>query len=287
MALVMVASSVGLMGLAVGVSSAAPAVACGAVLTANTTLTQDLVCSSGDGLTLAANGITVDLKGHTITGLDGTVAAIRIPGGVTGVTVQNGSLAGFADGVVADTANSNHITKLRISVTDQGILLANAANTLVDKNTITARYRDGIKVDGNNNTIAQNTVTNSAFGISVSANATGNTVTQNVLTGNRDFGVAAFDNASGTTILRNTVSGSVDGIKVDPNTSGTLVKQNTSFSNSNDGIKVTSASTTITQNTTYGNGGAGIEAVPGVTDGGGNNAYGNGSPCVNIACSTS
>ena len=311
MALVMVASTVGLMGLAVGVSSAAPAVQCGDVLTASTTLSQDLSCSSGDGLTVAANGITLDLKGHTISGGPDTISAIRIAYGVTGATVQNGALVGSKVGVVADTAHFNHITKLRISVTDQGILLANAANNLVDKNVISVRDRDGIKVDGNNNTIAQNTVTNSPFGISVSNYSTGNLVTQNVLTGNRDWAVAVFDGAGTTTISRNTVTGSknailvtggatgttiaqntvsaatADGIKVDGGTSGTLLMQNTSFSNGDDGIDVASSATTITKNTTYGNGGAGIEAVPGVTDGGGNNAYGNGSPCVNVVCSTS
>src|SRR2546423_11409696 len=59
----------GAAGLAAAVLPGTPAWAspsCGSTLTTNTTLTADLVCA-GDGLIIGADGITLNLGGHTIT----------------------------------------------------------------------------------------------------------------------------------------------------------------------------------------------------------------------------
>ena len=296
-------------GLAV-MPADASGVSCGSVLTANTTLAQDLSCGSGDGLVISTSGITLDLNGHTITGA-GTItpAGIRITPGVSGVTVQKGAIVGFNTGVVADTTNESHITKLEVRAVDQGILLANATNALVDKNSVTGAGRDGIKVDGSDNTVTQNTVTDNTWGVSVSNGSTGNDVSKNVLTGNRVDGIAVFDGAGTTLIEKNTVSGGTNGIEitggasattvsknaasgasrhgiwVQADTSGTLLSKNTSSGNGGDGIHVDSIDTTITKNSASGNAGWGIFAVSGVTDGGGNSSSGNGSPCAGVVCS--
>ena len=46
----------------------APAVTCGATLTTSTTLSADLVDCPGTALVVGADGITVNLAGHTISG---------------------------------------------------------------------------------------------------------------------------------------------------------------------------------------------------------------------------
>src|SRR2546423_10760933 len=59
----------GAAGLAAAVLPGTPAWAspsCGSTITTNTTLTTDLVCA-GDGLIIGADGITLNLRGHTIT----------------------------------------------------------------------------------------------------------------------------------------------------------------------------------------------------------------------------
>jgi hypothetical protein len=58
-----------LLGLvALGAAPAAAShVACGDTLTVDTRLDSDLACP-GDGLVIAADGVTLDLGGHTITG---------------------------------------------------------------------------------------------------------------------------------------------------------------------------------------------------------------------------
>ena len=81
-------------------AQAAPAVACGGTITTNTTLTRSLTCS-GNALTLA-QGVRLDLGGHTVRG-DGTGAAIAVlaeSSSGTTTTIVNGRVTGFVDGVV-------------------------------------------------------------------------------------------------------------------------------------------------------------------------------------------
>src|SRR5438045_2746256 len=87
---------------------AAPAQAsqvhCADVITQDTTLDTDLIGCPGDGLVVAAPGITINLKGHTISGT-GTGWGIdnHIPPppddflgpGYAGVTIENGTIRGF------------------------------------------------------------------------------------------------------------------------------------------------------------------------------------------------
>ncbi|MEV8632141.1 right-handed parallel beta-helix repeat-containing protein [Streptosporangium sp. NPDC051023] len=79
-------------------------VRCGAVLTSDVTLTGNLNCA-GDALTIGANGVTVDLNGHTITG-DGTGRGITLEKKAD-VTVQNGTITRFKLGA---EATESHLT---------------------------------------------------------------------------------------------------------------------------------------------------------------------------------
>jgi hypothetical protein len=66
--------------MALAVSPAAAhtnqAVQCGQTLTHSVKLTKDLVNCRGDGLVIGADGITVDLNGHTV---DGVVTETECP----------------------------------------------------------------------------------------------------------------------------------------------------------------------------------------------------------------
>src|ERR687897_642246 len=60
-------------------SASATHVQCGDVITQDTTLDSDLVCA-GDGLTILGERVTLDLAGHSMTGL-GTGTRIAPAGG--------------------------------------------------------------------------------------------------------------------------------------------------------------------------------------------------------------
>src|SRR2546426_11718424 len=69
---------------------------CGATIVANLKLDQDLTCA-GDGLIVGADGIKLNLDGHTITGSGGGVGV-----GVTGrtnVSISGGRIKNFEAGV--------------------------------------------------------------------------------------------------------------------------------------------------------------------------------------------
>ena len=72
-------------------------VTCGQSVATDVVLDHDLANCPGDGLVAAADGITVDLNGHTIAGVGGsspdTVGVLL--GDHSNVTVRNGSLRGF------------------------------------------------------------------------------------------------------------------------------------------------------------------------------------------------
>ena len=58
------------------------------------TVTDDIelsgdISGSGDGLTIGASGITIDLKGHTISSTDGTGVGINNPDGYDDITIKN------------------------------------------------------------------------------------------------------------------------------------------------------------------------------------------------------
>lgn len=90
-----------------------PPVQCGAVLTTDTTLHADLTCP-GDALTVAADGITVDLRGHTVRG-SGTGTGITIIQHHS-VRVRNGTVTGFATNVLVDIAQDVTLTGLSLTL---------------------------------------------------------------------------------------------------------------------------------------------------------------------------
>src|SRR4051812_32849057 len=90
-------------GIALPAPSAAAdgGVACGDVLNRSVRLAADLTCS-GTALTVAADGVQIDLNGHRLS------AAVAKQGiGIrleANAVIKNGTISGFADGIHADVA---------------------------------------------------------------------------------------------------------------------------------------------------------------------------------------
>ncbi|WP_432488692.1 right-handed parallel beta-helix repeat-containing protein [Kineococcus sp. SYSU DK018] len=81
-------------------------VPCGAVLTSSVRLAADVDCPGGNGITLAADGIELNLNGHAFTG-PGAAPGERRDVGVRvraqDVVVRNGTVGGWSIGVLAGT----------------------------------------------------------------------------------------------------------------------------------------------------------------------------------------
>jgi parallel beta-helix repeat protein len=252
------------------VAGAAPAeaaaVACGDVITQDTTLTQDLTNCTDDGLVVAAPNVTLDLGGHTVAGW-GNGAGIRIK--ADNVTVRNGRVTDFFEGVFAEGSMYTSIaggTVSNLTLRRDGISLLNAYGWTIDGNDI-AWGRDGIYFYNADQTLV-----------------TSNRVAR--FTGDGLYSVGASD---GVTVSANKfVDNLGNGIYVSNST--TYITDNVASSNGANGIKLLESPgfpDRITSNTAIGNGLLGITAeFPGF-DGGGNVARLNrdARQCVNVTCS--
>ncbi|WP_406831514.1 right-handed parallel beta-helix repeat-containing protein [Pedococcus sp. KACC 23699] len=210
--------------VAVGGSTPASAlptgsVGCGSELTVDTTLRSDVVGCVGDGLVIGADGITLDLNGHTVSGdtvEDPTEVGIRVAGHHD-VHVTNGVVQGFWRGVVFDSSPRGHITAMTARrMTRRGIVVVNGS--------------DGAQIVGNLS--ADNQASGIAIVTSDGANVVGNrslrniggagvrlegathaTVSHNLLNAN-SFGMQLED-AVGNRLVDNTISGGEMGFEID------------------------------------------------------------------------
>jgi hypothetical protein len=127
-------------------------VSCGDVITEDTTLDSDLDCgdlSGAFGLTIGADGVTLDLNGHTVSSAcevdcAGT-AVIDDRGGYDGVRILDGTIRpnGVAVGVALADADTSALEGLTIAGFPRpmgqpgvGILLSNSHRNELDSSTI-------------------------------------------------------------------------------------------------------------------------------------------------------
>ncbi len=144
----------------------------GVEISSDTTLDRDLVCDGGPALVIVADGVTLDLGGHTVSGPPDVRG--RGPGillrGVSGATVRNGTVQRFDAGVAVQGGGGNVV---------EGLVVEN------NLGSNDGDFGDGIVVN----------------------NSTGNRIQDNVLRSNGPFsGISLGPGASDNEILRNTVA---------------------------------------------------------------------------------
>ena len=234
---------------------------CGMVVTENLTFTSDHSCS-GEGLIVAADKVTIDLGGFTLSG-DGGPSDVGIQiGSHTGVKIRNGIIRGFGDGirtpdfvtratkltldgvVVRDNANFGAV------LAADGMLIANSA-FLANANTgLLVIESSKVKVTGS--TVAGNGHTglevNSASQVALSKLVVAENLARGVA-----FLVAVDSSLRSSAIMRN-------GIGVYVGTTDSDIAKNTIAGNSQAGIYVEGSvgASTLTSNLVAGNGGSGI-----------------------------
>ena len=228
----------------VGVALAPPARGaedlCGATISDDLRLDQDLVCLA-DGLTVGADGIQINLDGHSITGA-GSGVGIKIEGH-SGVTIfGDGTIANFMTGVrivgsaevvIKDTVLDGHVDGIDVQAGSRGIVIK--ANEISSNSTRGIMLRSGVTdVDVKNNTftgnrvgvlvngptrsvVRANFITSSPLaGIRVGTTATANLLLDNIVVANLagiEFLTAAGAGATGNTIKDNTVTANECGLK--------------------------------------------------------------------------
>ena len=217
--------------LAAPASQASAPLHCGATITKSTKLTQDLTNCPGVGIQIGADGITLDLDGHTVA-----AAAKRNPKahgilnvGHDRVTIKGGTVQGFgAYGVRLAGVQRNHVVDMKMTANFTGIGLVESSKNLVEGSAMTGSRFLGVNLTG----------------------GAANRVVHNQIAGSIGYGVllqtSVADHGSHNRIVENAIEGK--GIQVNPGQVAAMIARNTITTTAADGIVVYEPSTILQGN---------------------------------------
>jgi large repetitive protein len=144
---------------AVGPASAhtASGITCGATITTDTKLTNDLLNCPNNALVIGADHITLNLNGHTIRGDGAPVGScpgdavcdvgIADVAGHNDVTIKGGTVQGFDVGVLVIGASEDHLTRISsANNTSFGMIVGKSTRSRVDHNSSVGDSISGIVV---------------------------------------------------------------------------------------------------------------------------------------------
>lgn len=155
-----------------GLALAAPSVAganpaCGSTVTHSVTLTADMTCTSSDAIDVGKSGITINLNGHTITGPSGTYYGVY-DSGYGHVTIENGTVQNFNDGVHVESSSDSKILKIKAhGASEAGIAYWYSLDGVIDHSGASHNGSYGIYLYENTNVNVTNTPAthNSGYGV--------------------------------------------------------------------------------------------------------------------------
>ena len=217
--------------LAAPASQASAPLHCGATITKSTKLTQDLTNCPGVGIQIGADGITLDLDGHTVA-----AAAKRNPKahgilnvGHDRVTIKGGTVQGFgAYGVRLAGVQRNHVVDMKMTANFTGIGLVESSSNLVERSVMSGSRFVGVNLTG----------------------GTANRVVHNEIAGSIGAGVllqtSVGDHGSHNRVMDNAIDG--NGIQVNPGQVAAMIARNTITTTAADGIVVYEPSTILQGN---------------------------------------
>jgi hypothetical protein len=272
-------------------------VACGDVITADTTLDSDLANCPGDGVVIGADAITLNLAGHSIDGVGAQAGGYGVENhGFDDVAVLNGWIEEFQAPIYFDDANGSVLKRLTVTGEAQGPLqFWHSDSNIVRGNVIFTGLT--FYGDSDNNTVDRNRIDTPGTGILFAGLVNfppnpddyghANSITANTITGHGDsYGIYvsfAFDALIQANALRehggvgiqvsgqgarNRVQGNavadsgLQGILVAGDQSESVVLGNQVAGNALDGISLNSATsgTIVERNNSSHNGDDGIDS---------------------------
>lgn len=211
-------------------------------------LEEDIDAAGAGGITISADGVTLDLRGHSLR--NGSGPGILTSGSRKNLEVRNGTVSGWgATGVFLANADNSLVINVRAEGNGLGGILVGDDSAVIDS-LARSNLGDGIR-GGVSCTITGCTATlNGNVGIYFLA---GSIVTGCAVRTNSTAGIFA---ANGSTVMGCTAySNGTDGIHA---TTGSVVTDCTASLSGDDGIVVV-GSALVQGNTAHGNTGDGIE----------------------------
>lgn len=212
-------------------------VACGDTITVDTTLDRDLSGCANNGIIIGADGVTLDLNGHTIAG-DGT-AIENCPRGTPcdigvlsddhhDVTIRNGTVRGFGVGVNLARARDGAVLGMSSSHNQYfGFVFSRSTRSLIRDSSGSdnpAPDGDGLGVFASDHIriIGNSFLRNGQLGMHL-ADSERNLITRNRVVRNSDFGI--FLEADRNRVLTNRAVGNGEaGIIVGPGSRNVIAR---------------------------------------------------------------
>ncbi|MGE5275012.1 MAG: right-handed parallel beta-helix repeat-containing protein [Verrucomicrobiota bacterium] len=186
---------------------------CGQVVQTNAYLTLHLYCPGQDAVVVGASGITIDLRGFTLRGDRTPIHEGIRDNGFDQVTIKNGILRNFEDGVMAyNGADKVRLSNLLTSGNLFNGLDVAGTSLSVKSSTASGNGSAGIVVAGDLAKIQSFSASGNHDGIDVFGNSA--TIQSSTASGNRGYGIAVVTGNSDK-IQSSTASGNgSDGIFV-------------------------------------------------------------------------
>jgi hypothetical protein len=164
-------------------------------------LTRDIGDFTATTITISASDVDLDLNGFTVTGLDPAISAQN----VRGVTIHDGSIVSYEDGVILTNVNDFALRRLIVQSFEDCGLSASGTGGVIQENVIQASVY-GICLSGSGVRVAQNVVRGAAIDGVVVYGAR-NHIEGNLATANGGCGLH-FANGSSSNVYRsNTARG--------------------------------------------------------------------------------
>ena len=203
---------------------------CGVTVFANVTLDHDLACA-GDGLIVGADGIRINLDGHTIAG-SGVGIGITVRGRQD-VTVSGGTVRGFVTGVMVAASTGVVIKGNRFTQNREAVFLSASSGNVIKENLAWQNQLRGLMLRPNSsgvlstqNLVVENTLSDNPSGILLFGQP-GNIFKENLISGST---VAGFDltggGASGNQMKENVLTSNAAAIKFGPGWTGNRFVEN-------------------------------------------------------------
>ena len=233
----------------VPIAASAQSLTCGQVIVEDTTLQNDLSDCSGDGIVIGADGITLDLNGHTVAGLpcDTECAAndgVDNMAGHDRVRILNDTIRGFEHAVALAGADENTLARLTlggfpVARSFIGAFLSQSNDNELDQITALGGSPAVLLSASDRNTISRSSIDGGVSirvgrSIALVDGSDENEVEQSRLAG--EEGAAIFD-STGNRVVRNTVDGGSEALAL-AGARGTLIARNTLTSSGNGAITV-------------------------------------------------
>ena len=203
---------------------------CGATIVADLKLDSDLSCS-GDGLFVGADGVKINLNGHTIAGsgvgVGITVRARR------DVVIHGGTITDFVTGIFVSNSSEVVVKENRLTRNREAVFLIASSGNVVKGNIAWQNLLRGIMIRPNasgvvstQNLVIENTHTANPSGILLFAQP-GNIIKENLIA---ESSVAGIDltggGASGNVMKENILTANAAGIKFGPGWTGNRIIEN-------------------------------------------------------------